>query len=250
MTSLPPRILIQDLQQRFERRTVIDHIDLAIDAGEFLVILGPSGCGKSTLLRLVAGLLSPTQGSLHRDPSEGGIGFVFQDASLLPWRTALENVRLPLELDGHSLADAQHEAHALLEAVGLGAFHAHYPDALSGGMRMRVSIARALAGHPRLLLLDEPFAALDEVTRQRLDRHLSQLVKLRGITTLFVTHSITEAVSLADRIIVMAPPDGRIVFDTRVDHAEDNAETFLESPGNRALRETLSNVMMTLEAIA
>lgn len=208
-----PGIRMQRLCQAFDGRAVLQGLDLEVQPGEFLVLLGPSGCGKSTLLRLIAGLALPVSGQLSVHPPHPGIGFVFQDASLLPWRTALGNVLLPLELDGMPPAMARDEALTLLQDVGLDGFADHYPDALSGGMRMRVSIARALAGNPKLLLLDEPFAALDEVTRSRLDQHLGELTRQRGITTLFVTHSIQEALTLADRIVVLAPPEGRIVHD-------------------------------------
>ncbi len=208
-----PAITMQNLCQAFDGRSIIKGLDLAVRPGEFLVILGPSGCGKSTLLRLVAGLSEPISGRLAIHPPNPGVGFVFQDASLLPWRTALGNVLLPMELDGIPLPVARNEALALLQDVGLQGFAEHYPDALSGGMRMRVSIARALAGDPKLLLLDEPFAALDEVTRSRLDQHLGELTRKRGMTTLFVTHSIQEALTLADRIVILSPHEGQIVHD-------------------------------------
>lgn len=222
--SLAPKITLQGIHQVFSGRSIIKDLDLVIAPTEFLVILGPSGCGKSTLLRLIAGLISPTAGSIDITPSEGDIGFVFQDASLLPWRTALENVLLPLELQGLARAEAEREALQLLDDVGLAAVSNHYPDALSGGMKMRVSIARALAGNPALLLLDEPFAALDEGTRARLDQHLATLTRKRAITTLFVTHSIHEALELADRIIVLSPADGKILHDERLDRKELDAE--------------------------
>lgn len=211
-----PEIRMQKLCQGFDGRMVIDGLDLEVQPGEFLVLLGPSGCGKSTLLRLVAGLSEPVSGQLSLNPPHPGIGFVFQEASLLPWRTALGNVLLPLELEGIPPDQAQAEAHKLLVDVGLEGFGDHYPDALSGGMRMRVSIARALAGNPKLLLLDEPFAALDEVTRARLDQHLGELTRERKTTTLFVTHSIQEALVLADRIVVLSATGGRVVHDQRV----------------------------------
>lgn len=207
---------MQSLCQAFHQRTIFQCLDLTVNPGEFLVILGPSGCGKSTLLRLVAGLTKPVTGEVRLDPPDAGIGFVFQDASLLPWRTALGNVILPLELDGVPRPKAREEALNLLADVGLHGFADHYPDTLSGGMRMRVSIARALAGNPKLLLLDEPFAALDEVTRSRLDQHLGALTRSRNTTTLFVTHSIQEALTLADRIVVLSSTGGQILHDQRV----------------------------------
>jgi len=200
----------------------LDGIDLDIAPGEFVALLGPSGCGKSTLLRLVAGLDRADAGSVEVDGagSAGGIplaAFVFQDAHLLPWRTVLTNVALPLELRGVPEAARLAEARAAIEQVGLTDAVDRRPAELSGGMRMRASLARALVTRPRLLMLDEPFAALDELTRQRLDDQLRALWLARGMTVLFVTHSITEAAYLADRALVFSPRPARVVADRRVD---------------------------------
>jgi NitT/TauT family transport system ATP-binding protein len=184
-------------------------VDLRVTRGEFLVLLGPSGCGKSTLLRLVAGLDQPQAGRLAWDaapPAPGDIGFVFQDPTLMPWATAAENAGLPFRLRGHPAAPAQE----MLARVGLAGFEHTRPARLSGGMRMRVSIARALAPRPRLLLMDEPFAALDEFTRHRLQDDVRALAAETGCTTLFVTHSIYEAAFLATRVVVMSARPGRI----------------------------------------
>jgi NitT/TauT family transport system ATP-binding protein len=196
-------------------------VDLEVGAGEFAAILGPSGCGKSTLLRLVAGLDSPTHGSVlirgnAKTPAKE-LAYVFQDAHLLPWRNVLRNVALPLELRGvpHKLRNEQ--ALAVIEQVGLGDALNRYPAQLSGGMRMRVSLARALVTQPNLLLLDEPFAALDEITRQRLDEQLRQLWIERQMTVIFVTHSTAEAVFLADRAIVMSKRPGRVILDQPIE---------------------------------
>ncbi len=245
-----PGIRMQKLCQAFDGRTVIDQLDLEVQPGEFLVLLGPSGCGKSTLLRLVAGLSEPVSGQLSLNPPHPGIGFVFQEASLLPWRTALGNVLLPFELEGVPVAKAQQEARELLQDVGLEGFAEYYPDALSGGMRMRVSIARALAGNPRLLLLDEPFAALDEVTRTRLDQHLGELTRKRGTTTLFVTHSIQEALALADRIVVISPTEGRIVHDRQVPFDWPRTSIHRQSGEWQALARHLGECLEPSEAIA
>jgi NitT/TauT family transport system ATP-binding protein len=193
----------------------VDHVDLDVAPGEFVALLGPSGCGKSTLLRLVAGLDRPDAGSV--EVSGGGVAFVFQDAHLLPWRTVLQNVALPLELAGAASASRLAAARAAIEDVGLGDAIDRRPAELSGGMRMRVSLARALVTHPRLLLLDEPFAALDELTRHRLDDQLRQLWLAQGMTVLFVTHAITEAAYLAERAIVFSPRPARVVADHRFD---------------------------------
>ena len=203
----------------------IENIDLDVERGSFVALLGPSGCGKSTLLRLISGLESVSRGTLSvscggdSKPKNGGIagvGFVFQDAHLLPWRTVLENVALPLELGGVLPAQARERASACIADVELSDAARRYPDELSGGMRMRVSIARALATDPALLLLDEPFAALDELTRQRLDERLRELWQRRKMTILFVTHSLSEATFLAERAIVMSRRPGRVVLDHRI----------------------------------
>jgi len=196
----------------------LDGIDLDVVEGSFVAILGPSGCGKSTLLRLISGLETPTAGTLDvRGRGDGSkVAFVFQDAHLLPWRTVVDNVALPLELRGASKSEAQRLASAPLADVELSDALLRYPDELSGGMRMRVSIARALVTEPGLLLLDEPFAALDELTRQRLDERLRALWAKRRTTVLFVTHSLSEAVFLAERAVVLSKRPGRVVLDRAI----------------------------------
>ena len=198
----------------------IDGIDLKIAPGEFVAILGPSGCGKSTLLRIIAGLDKADAGSIQAGSGGDGhrpIGYVFQDASLLPWRNALRNVALPLELTGVPRADRLAAAAKAIERVELADAITRYPAELSGGMRMRVSLARALVTHPSLLLLDEPFAALDEITRQQLDEQLHQLWSERRMTVIFVTHSIVEATFLAQRAIVLTRRPARVVLDHRLE---------------------------------
>jgi NitT/TauT family transport system ATP-binding protein len=198
---------------------VIDSLDLHVEAGEFLAILGPSGCGKSTLLRLIAGLSEPDAGRITLDPDTRRFqtAFVFQDAHLLPWRNVLDNAALPLELMGIGRDQRYRSAHAALKQVNLEEAEGRYPAQLSGGMKMRVSLARALVTEPRLLLLDEPFAALDEITRFRLDNQLRELWKQRGVTVIFVTHSISEAAFLANRAVVLARRGGKINLDRRLD---------------------------------
>ena len=196
-------------------------VDLDVGAGEFVALLGPSGCGKSTLLRLIAGLDRPDAGEVSADAS--AIAFVFQDAHLLPWRTVLANVALPLELRGVPPAERLAAARLAIAEVGLTDATSRRPAELSGGMRMRVSLARALVTRPRLLLLDEPFAALDELTRQRLDDQLRALWLSLGMTVLFVTHSITEAAYLAERAIVFSPRPARVVADHRLDLPRERA---------------------------
>lgn len=189
-------------------------LDLTIASGEFVALIGPSGCGKSTLLRMIAALESPTGGNILRQKRIGNdIAYVFQDAHLLPWRRVIDNVALPLELGGTSRAAREQAAREMLRQVGLAGFERRYPAQLSGGQRMRVSLARAMVIDPQLLLLDEPFAALDEITRQQLDEWLRQLWLDRRMTVLFVTHSIAEATFLADRAIVFTPRPARVVID-------------------------------------
>jgi NitT/TauT family transport system ATP-binding protein len=197
----------------------IGGIDLSVSGGEFVAILGPSGCGKSTLLRLVAGLDKPDAGTIHVG-AKGKTGYVFQDAHLLPWRKTLDNVALPLELRGIARAERSRAAAQALAQVGLEDALNRYPAQLSGGMRMRVSLARALVTDPSLLLLDEPFAALDEITRQQLDEQLHQLWRARRMTVIFVTHSIIEAAYLAQRAVVFTRRPARVVIDHTLDLPE------------------------------
>jgi NitT/TauT family transport system ATP-binding protein len=198
-----------------DRQVVIAGMDLRIDSGEFLAVLGPSGCGKSTLLRMIARLAEPDSGRIRIEPNDARFqtAFVFQDANLLPWRNVLNNAALPLELMGESKAKREEKARAVLDQVGLLDALDRYPAQLSGGMRMRVSMARALVTEPRLLLLDEPFAALDEITRFHLDVQLRELWRRRGMTVIFVTHSVSEAAFLANRAVVMGRGGGAIRLD-------------------------------------
>lgn len=190
-------------------------MDLTITPGEFLAILGPSGCGKSTLLRMISGLDAPNAGSITVD--RRAIAYVFQDAHLLPWRNVLRNVALPLELLGIPRSYRIDRAMQAIEQVGLADAAKRRPAQLSGGMRMRVSLARALVTNPQLLLLDEPFAALDEITRQQLDDQLHELWRQHGMTVIFVTHSIIEAAFLAQRAIVLTRRPARTVIDHKLD---------------------------------
>ncbi|KGM14173.1 ABC transporter ATP-binding protein [Cellulomonas bogoriensis] len=203
----------------------LDEVDLTVAAGEFVSLIGPSGCGKSTLLRLVADLDTPTAGSITvfgRSPEQARLahdyGIAFQQAGLLPWRTVRANVELPLGLHGTGRAERRARAEHLLELVGLADFADHFPDQLSGGMQQRVAIARAFAEEPSLLLMDEPFGALDEMTRERLQVELTRICAQTRAAVVFVTHSIPEAVFLSDRVVVMSARPGRIqqVVDVRL----------------------------------
>ncbi len=213
---LPDLLTLSSVTQTFPNGvTALAGIDLQVKRGEFLVLLGPSGCGKSTLLRLIAGLEPPTDGTLawrSGQPRPGQVGYVFQDPVLMPWATALENVALPLRLRGYG-REAAGLAQDALAQVGLAEFAGARPRALSGGMRMRVSIARALVSRPVLLLMDEPFAALDEFTRHKLQDQCLALTAELGCTTVFVTHSLYEAAYLATRVVVLSPRPGRIAAE-------------------------------------
>ena len=193
----------------------LQSVSLEVGVGEFVSLVGPSGCGKSTLLRLVAGLLAPSEGTLRVDRAQG-TGFVFQSPTLLPWRTVEDNVLLPSALRGVPRVERKSRARELLEMVGLSDVAGRFPAQLSGGMRMRVSIARALADRPRLLLMDEPFAALDDLTRSRLQEELLVLREREGFSTLFVTHNISESIFLSDRVLCFSPRPGRIVGEVSV----------------------------------
>jgi len=214
------RIIGHSIQKDFpDTGRVVDQVDLQVQPGEFISFLGPSGCGKSTLLRMIAGLDLPSSGSIE---THGGTkeqffkGFVFQEAHLVPWRTGLQNVSLPLELMGVSPEQSKEQAREALRTVGLGDSLQKFPNQLSGGMKMRVSVARALVGKPTLLLLDEPFAALDEMTRHALQEDLRSIWRQGGLTVIFVTHSVREAVFLSERICVFSNRPTRIVQDFRV----------------------------------
>ncbi len=199
----------------------VEDLSLRVPAGEFAALVGPSGCGKSTLLRMVAGLERPDRGRVAvgagpQQTSSHSLAYVFQDAHLLPWRDVLDNVRLPLELAGDDKRSSRAAAAERVAQVGLAEATHRYPAQLSGGMRMRASLARALVSRPRVLLLDEPFGALDEITRHGLQEQLRELWRAAGITVLFVTHSLAEACFLAERVIVLSPRPARIVLDHRV----------------------------------
>jgi NitT/TauT family transport system ATP-binding protein len=188
-------------------------LDLEVREGEFLSLLGPSGCGKSTALRLIAGLLEPTAGHITWHGEKPRIGYVFQDPTLMPWATVRDNVRLPLDLIRAPRDEADQRATSALKRVGLAGFENAYPRTLSGGMRMRVSIARALAAGPKLLLMDEPFASLDEITRQDLNDDLLRLWRDERLTIVFVTHSVNESTYLSTRTIVLTPRPGRVTSE-------------------------------------
>jgi NitT/TauT family transport system ATP-binding protein len=196
-----------------EGTQALSDLNFQIDEGEFVSLLGPSGCGKSTALRLIAGLIAPDSGEIRWSGTRPELAFVFQEATLMPWADALTNARLPLDLKKVPRAAANAQAAAALARLGLKGFETAYPRELSGGMKMRVSIARALAAKPKLLLMDEPFAALDEITRAALNDDLLALAREDGITVIFVTHSVMESAYLSSRVLVMSARPGRITAD-------------------------------------
>jgi NitT/TauT family transport system ATP-binding protein len=234
--SRPAAVALEGVGKRFgEGATAVDAltgISLTVGAGEFVSLIGPSGCGKSTLLRIVANLTEPTAGTVavNGKPArqarlDQDYGIAFQQAGLLEWRTVQGNVELPLALHGMGKAERRRQAFALLELVGLADFAAHRPSQLSGGMQQRVAIARALARRPALLLMDEPFGALDEMTRERMQAELIRICAETSAAVVFVTHSIPEAVFLSQRVVVMSPRPGRIthVVDIPVGTRDEDA---------------------------
>jgi NitT/TauT family transport system ATP-binding protein len=211
-----PMLEVRNLSKSFGTLDVFKDVNLTLEPGKFLSLIGPSGCGKTTLLRIVAGLESNDAGTVYVDGevSTGpapGKSFVFQHFSLFPWRTVIDNAAYGLEMRGESRDERHAKAGRFLERLGLGAFHDYYPSQLSGGMQQRVGIARALAVDPELVLMDEPFGALDALTRERLQHELEGVCEVGGMTVLFVTHSIDEALFLSDTIAVMGTNPGRIV---------------------------------------
>lgn len=218
-----PEIALQGVSKRYRNASVaIQDVSMTVERGEFVTFLGPSGCGKSTLLRLVSGLSPVSEGAVRvngmtPDNARQLVSFIFQDATLLPWRTVEQNVGLGMELE-HAAQTARKERVAqMLKLVSLSHVAARYPRQLSGGMKMRVSIARALVSRPRILLMDEPFAALDEMTRDRLNEELLRLYGEQKWTVLFVTHSVAEAVFLSTRVVILAAHPGRVAHEIKVD---------------------------------
>jgi NitT/TauT family transport system ATP-binding protein len=228
-------IRIHDVSKQYETGTLaLDNIDLSIEEGEFVTLVGPSGCGKSTLLRIMAGLDHASSGEVHIQSdavqAKDQASFVFQEANLMPWRTVLANVALPLEISGVSHVERKARAMAVLEKVGLTAYADSYPRQLSGGMKMRVSIARALVSEPRLLFMDEPFGALDEMTRHRLHEELLNIWMNSKLTIVFVTHSVFEAVYLSGRVVAMEARPGRIKEIITIEVSYPRTNAFMTSP--------------------
>jgi NitT/TauT family transport system ATP-binding protein len=227
-----PLVALRGVHKVFANGTqALADLNLIVGRHEFVSLLGPSGCGKSTVLRLIAGLARLSRGRIDWPGGEalGDVGFVFQEPTLMPWATVFDNVWLPLRLQGEKRAAAADRIGSTLEMVGLGGFAAAYPRELSGGMKMRVSIARALVTQPKLLLMDEPFAALDEITRFKLNNDLLRLWESQRWTVVFVTHSVYESVYLSSRVAVMAPRPGRVVTEIPIDAPYPRDDAFRTS---------------------
>jgi NitT/TauT family transport system ATP-binding protein len=234
-TDCPPLLKLRDVEKRFANGNLaLSGINLSFERGSFVSLLGASGCGKSTILKLIAGLSRPSRGSItwcsgplgDRATRNPKVGFIFQEATLMPWTCALNNVAMPLILSGSKKQEARRKAREALDSMALGKFEHSYPRELSGGMKMRVSIARALVTEPEILLLDEPFAALDEITRSRINNDLAELWRKRRFTAIFVTHSVYESVYLSQRVIILASRPGRVFADLVVPEPSARDETF------------------------
>ncbi len=252
----PALVRLLHVNKRYSNGTVaLRDLSLSVEQGEFVSLLGPSGCGKSTALRMLAGLLSVSSGNIVWPGQVGAvakggrdISFVFQEPTLMPWARVFDNVYLPLRIAGTSRTRATADVNEALALVGLSKFAKVYPRELSGGMKMRVSIARAMVTRPRLLLMDEPFAALDEMTRAKLNNDVLRLWKERDLTIVFVTHNVWEAVYLSSRVVVMAARPGRVVDDIRIAAPYPRGDAFRTTPAyadhcvhvSRSLRETLA----------
>jgi len=230
--STEPIVQFSGLTKRFSDGTVaLSNLDLAVRPGEFVSLVGPSGCGKSTLLRIAAGLSPITEGRV--ETRFDSLGYIFQDATLMPWRTVSRNVELLASLEGVGRAERRRLAQAAIDLVGLSGFEDSYPKTLSGGMKMRVSLARSLTLNPNPFMFDEPFGALDAITRERLNDEVLKLYTERRFTAMFVTHSISEAVYLSSRVVVMAPRPGRVIgeFDVPFDYPRSPHLRFSERFG-------------------
>lgn len=240
------QLVLRGVSKAFGDVVALRDVDMTINQGDFLSLLGPSGCGKSTALRLIAGLSAPSAGRLEWfGPPMGktDVGFVFQEPTLMPWATVYDNVWLPLRLQGVSRDAARDRVAAVLEQVNLTGFEEAVPRELSGGMKMRTSIARALVTRPRVLLMDEPFAALDEITRNQLNNDLLALWEKERFTVIFVTHSVFESVYLASRIVVMAAKPGRVFDQMAVDAPYPRDEAFRTSEGYAHVTRSASTML-------
>ena len=247
---MPPVITLEHIEKRFDSGLLaLNDVSLQVESTEFVSLLGPSGCGNSTVLRLAAGLETASAGQVHSPAlstqAVADTAFVFQDATLMPWASVFDNVWLPLRLAGVPRAQATERIHAALQSVGLKDFANAFPSELSGGMKMRASIARALVTQPRVLLMDEPFAALDEFTRQKLNDDLLHWWQARPLAVLFVTHSVFEAVYLSQRVLVMGARPGRVIAEVAIDEPYPRSRAFRTS---RSYVEACAEIGQALES--
>ncbi|PRY77208.1 NitT/TauT family transport system ATP-binding protein [Yoonia maritima] len=242
----PELLKMSHIEKTFRGDVVaLKDMNLTVNQGDFISLLGPSGCGKSTALRLVAGLMRPTNGVIEWSggQGEGDLGVVFQEPTLMPWAKVKDNVWLPYRLRGKSYFEVKDEVLQTLKLVGLERFQNAYPRELSGGMKMRVAIARAMVTKPRLILMDEPFAALDEISRHKLNNDLLALRDAVGCTVIFVTHSVFESVFLSDRIVVMAARPGRVIRELNVEAPYPRTEEFRTSADYAAFAREASDAL-------
>jgi NitT/TauT family transport system ATP-binding protein len=241
-------VLIQSLNVSFKTASgtfqALESVDLTVKENEFLTLIGPSGCGKTTVLRCIAHLVDPTSGQVTVNglsPIEAiqkrDVGYVFQSATLLEWRNVLKNVLLPMEIAGVGRKEASRRASEMIERVGLTDFVRNFPRQLSGGMQQRVAIARALVMEPKIILMDEPFAALDEITREDMNRWLMEVFDKSNTTIVFVTHNIREAIMLSDRVVVMAPRPGRLVAEFEIDLPRPRTQEIMFSEEFNTIRQ-------------
>jgi NitT/TauT family transport system ATP-binding protein len=238
----PAAVIFEHVSKVFPDGTqALTDVTFIVQSGEFVSVVGPSGCGKSTLLRIASGLTEPSAGQLSVGP--GNVGYVFQDATLLPWRTVQRNVELFCELQGVAKQERRRAAAEAIELVGLKGFEKHYPLSLSGGMKMRASLARSLTLNPSVFLFDEPFGAIDEITRERLNTELMRLFELEGFAGLFITHSISEAVYLSTRVIVMSPRPGQIVGTFDVPFGYPRQQDLRYEPGFAELTGAINHIL-------
>jgi|TARA_B110000858_G_C17769905_1_gene459048 NitT/TauT family transport system ATP-binding protein len=246
--ALTPAVLIQSLNVSFKTASgtfqALESVDLTVKENEFLTLIGPSGCGKTTVLRCIAHLVDPTSGQVTVNglsPIEAiqkrDVGYVFQSATLLEWRNVLKNVLLPMEIAGVGRKEASRRASEMIERVGLTDFVRNFPRQLSGGMQQRVAIARALVMEPKIILMDEPFAALDEITREDMNRWLMEVFDKSNTTIVFVTHNIREAIMLSDRVVVMAPRPGRLVAEFEIDLPRPRTQEIMFSEEFNTIRQ-------------
>jgi len=254
--SMTPAVVTTDLNVSFETASgtfqALESVNLTVQQNEFLTLIGPSGCGKTTVLRCIAHLISPSSGHVivnGLSPTEAirkrDIGYVFQSATLLEWRNVLKNVLLPMEIAGVGRKEALRRAGEMIERVGLSDFVKNYPRQLSGGMQQRVAIARALVMEPKIILMDEPFAALDEITREDMNRWLMEVFDKSNTTIVFVTHNIREAITLSDRVVVMAPRPGRIVGEFVIDLPRPRSQEIMFSDEFNSIRQRAEEALFS-----